>query len=104
MFASLTGNWREYDEASGITIERDSEGAEALVGANFEFSHLARGEVGVGYLTQSYDDPTLADTSGFATHARVEWFIDPLVTVTASAVREVRDAGVVDAGGYVTNA
>jgi len=64
---------------------------------------LIRGEVGVGYLHQSYKDPTVGDTSGLAARANIEWFPDELVTVTLGAAREVDDAGAVGAASYVAN-
>jgi hypothetical protein len=76
---------------------------EGLVGASFDLTHLVRGEVSIGYMEQSYDDPNLDAVTGLTTRTRVEWFADPLLTVTFTAARDVQDAGVSNAGGYITD-
>ncbi|MGD9965196.1 MAG: outer membrane beta-barrel protein [Hyphomonadaceae bacterium] len=103
-FVAVGANTRDYDLDPPVTIvNRDSEGYEALVGANFDLTRLIRGEIGVGYLSQTYDDPTVDETSGLAVRANVEWFPDELVTVSFGASREVADAGAFGASSYVAN-
>lgn len=103
-FVSVSGNQRDYRlDPPDVTVNRDSQGYEALAGGNFDLTHLIRGEVGLGYLHQSYDDPTVGDTSGVAVRANVEWFPDELVTVTFGAAREVDDAGANGAASYIAN-
>jgi hypothetical protein len=67
VFASLTGNTREYDvdflgraASPGVPAQpalraRDSDGYVATVGANFDVSQSVRGEIEAGYMSQSYD-------------------------------------------------
>lgn len=103
-FFSASANTRDYKlDPPFATVNRDSDGVQALVGANFDVTHLVRGEVGVGYLRQSYDEPGVSDTSGLAVNAHVEWFPDELVTFNVDASREVDDAGAVGAYSYVAN-
>jgi hypothetical protein len=80
-------------------LKQDSSGYEALAGVNFELTHLMRGEVGVGYLNQSYKAAGLKDISGLGYRAKLEWFPTQLTTVSAYASRSVQDSGVVAAGG-----
>jgi hypothetical protein len=103
-FAAVTGNSRDYDaEGSLVEVDRDSLGFETLVGIRFDLTHLMRGEVGVGYVDQDYDDDRLSSVSGLSTRSRVEWFVDPLVTVTFAVARQLEDAGVANAGGYLSD-
>ncbi|MDB5058411.1 MAG: hypothetical protein JWO59_1883 [Chloroflexi bacterium] len=81
---------------------RDSNGVEVLGGANFELSALARGEIGVGYVKQSFDNPRFAAISGFGARAQVEWFPTQLTTVTFTGSRTIEDAGIVGASGYLS--
>ena len=45
------------DILRAIAEVRDSEGVNALAGANFELGELVRGEIGLGYIEQRFDDP-----------------------------------------------
>lgn len=106
LFVEATRNWRNQDvdpaPASGI-IGRDSDGYAALTGVNFEVSNVMRGEVGVGYMRQMYDDSRVEPSEGLAVDARVEWFPDELVTVTLTGSRTVTDSGEPGAAGVVAS-
>ena len=104
LFLAVGVNQRDYDlDPPDAPTNRDSEGYEALVGANFDLTRLMRGEIGVGYLAQEYDDPNVGETSGLAVRASIEWFPDELVTVSFGAAREIADAGAVGASSYIAN-
>lgn len=98
LFVQVAGNKRDYR-----TSTRDSKGVEALVGANFELSALVRGEFGVGYLKQSYDNKTFGNISGLGARAQVEWFPTQLTTVTVTGARTVEDAAIPGAAGYLSS-
>jgi hypothetical protein len=86
-------------------LKQDSSGYEVLTGVNFELGHLARGEVGVGYLRQNYKAAGNADISGAGFRGKLEWFPSQLTTVTFRSARSVEDSGVVGltglTGGYL---
>ncbi len=104
LFVAFGVNERDYDlDPPDVLVSRDSDGHEVLVGADFDVSRLVRGQIGVGYLEQNYDDPSVGETSGLAVRSRVEWFPDELVTVTFAASREVADAGAFGASSYIAN-
>lgn len=104
LFFAVGANQRDYDlDPPDALVNRDSEGYEALIGANFDLTRLIRGEIGVGYLSQTYDEPGIGETSGLALRANVEWYPDELVTVSFGASREVADAGAFGASSYVAN-
>jgi len=98
-------NDRKYGNAplNLLDVERDSNGWEAAVGADFEITDLTRGQFQVGYLNQSYDDPRVGDSSGLALRSRIEWFPTQLATVTVTAERIVEDTGVVGAAGTLSS-
>ena len=109
LFAQITGNKRAYrlqnppPAAFPNFIDRDSEGFEVLAGANFEVSALARGEIGLGYLKQNFQDGRLGDIDGFGGRGQVEWFPTELVTVTLAGSRTIEDAAVIGSSGYLAN-
>jgi hypothetical protein len=109
LFVQVAGNDRNYRLNNPPVAQypnfqnRDSKGVEALVGANFELSALVRGEIGVGYLQQSFKNPAFSDISGLGARAQVEWFATQLATVTITGSRTVEDAGVIGSSGYLSS-
>ncbi len=82
-------------------FQRNSTGYTAAVGANFDLTNVIRGEVQVGYLTQSYNDPRFKDTGSVALSAAVDWFPTQMTTVNITANRNVQEAVVVGSSGFV---
>ncbi|NEX94938.1 outer membrane beta-barrel protein [Caulobacter sp. 17J65-9] len=100
LFFTAAANKRDYDLASA---GRDSDGYEVAVGADFDVSDLARGQVAVGYLSQQYDNVTFKDVDGLAVRGQVEWFPTQLATVTLKAERSVEDSGIPGSAGYLSS-
>lgn len=101
LFGRVIVNERNYDVASAFTPLRDSRGFNAIVGANFELSNLVRGEAGVGYLEQNFEDPSFGAFSGLSTNARLEYFATPLLTLGLTADRSVGDSGIVGSAAFL---
>ena len=103
LFVEVSRNVRDYRLARpAVTLVRDSEGTQALVGSNFELSATTRGEIAVGYLSQEYDDPTLSDIDGFGARAQVEWFPTQLTTVTFTGSRTIEESAAPGSAGYTS--
>lgn len=104
IFLEVAGNKRDYRLAKpAVALIRDSDGVQALAGANFELGAVVRGEVGIGYLRQSYDDPAFKDITGLGARAQVEWFPTELTTVTVNGSRTVEDSGIPGSSGYLSS-
>lgn len=105
LFVEVAGNNRDYRLESspypGFT-DRDSKGVQALVGANFDISALMRGEIGVGYMKQNYQNRAFNDVSGLGARAQVEWFPTQLVTATFTGSRTLEDSGIIGSSGYLS--
>ena len=101
VYFQALGNNKDYDLA---TSGRDSDGFVTTVGANFEVSDLVRGDIAVGYMKQSYDNPSYGKIDGFSGEGSVEWFPTPLTTVTATGGRTIEEAVASGAPGYIANA
>jgi hypothetical protein len=104
LFFQATANKRDYRLGRpAVVVSRDSDGYEVLAGANFEISALARGEIGVGYINQAYDDARFKDIKGFGARGQVEWFPSQLTTVSLSGARTVEDSGIAGVSGYLSS-
>jgi hypothetical protein len=99
--AGIANRWN-FDNLT-TDIGRDASGYQLVVGSNFDITRLARGEVQVGYLNQSFSDSRAADVDGLAVLGTVEYFPTQLITLTASAERSVRATGVVGAAAALHN-
>lgn len=103
-FFQATGNERSYDIASTAALpNRDSSGAEYLVGASFELGALVRGEIAAGYIEQDFDEAAYADSDGYSARAQLEWFPSELTTVTAYGGRSVEDSATPGVGGLLSS-
>lgn len=102
IFATASHNSREYNRTTILgDVQRDSDGWEAGIGADFEVTALARGQLQVGYLSQDFDDPRVGTAEGFGLRSRLEWFPTELTTVTLEAERAIDDTGLIGAAGVL---
>lgn len=103
-FVQATGNERAYDIASTVAApNRDSSGAEYLIGANFEVSAGVRGEISAGYIQQDFEEAAYEDSDGFAARAQLEWFPTELTTVTLAGGRSIEDSATPGVGGLLAS-
>lgn len=102
VFVDVSGDPHVYDHTPSPTQNRDSNGYQALVGVNFELTHLARGDIGVGYRRQTFDAPGVKPLAGLSTNASLEWFPTQLTTVTFNATRTIEDSAVPNFPGYLS--
>lgn len=71
VFTAIEGNVRDLRGSS--TGSLSSQGFRSLTGVNFNLTHLISGEVGVGYTSQHFDDPTIGTVSAPAYRAQLRW-------------------------------
>jgi len=83
-----------------VSTDRDSRGSEVHVGANFDISHLTRGEVEFGYLKQDFSG-NLGSEAGVSAKGMVEWFPTQLTTVTLTGSRVLQDAAAAGSPAYL---
>lgn len=94
-------NRRDYIKQPALLPSRDSKGYEVTAGTSFQLSQLIRSEIAVGYFNQNFKDTGFDDVDGFAARAKLEYFVTPLVTLTASANRGVEESSTLGSGAYV---
>jgi hypothetical protein len=92
---------RDYKRRPPQTaVNRDNDVTRVLVGVNFDIASLARGEIAIGQLDQSFDQAGLSGASGLAVSAKAEWFPQALTTVTVNAARRVEETNIGPAASF----
>lgn len=77
----------QSERPSSVAGSLDSKSTSLVGGANFDLTNVARGEIGVGYLKQTYDRANSKSDAGVAVNAEVQWFPTQLTTVSLNAAR-----------------
>jgi hypothetical protein len=104
IFVTATTNQRIYRLQPPVAqFDRDSSGYEIDVGSSFDLTHLMRGEIDVGYLSQSYSQPGFQTISGLSYKVLVDWFPTQLTTVDLSASRTVQEPVDITASGFLSS-
>ncbi|MGL3820824.1 outer membrane beta-barrel protein [Sphingopyxis sp. R3-92] len=101
LFVAGSANKRDYRERTGPVAARDSTGFDLAAGASFELGRKARGSLRLGYLHQDYRPVEYEDVSGFLVRGELAYFLTPLVTITGTIDRGIRETGVNGATGYL---
>ncbi len=97
VFGDARYNFRRYENLSGLNS--DSQGYNLLAGVEFTLSNLMRGDIGVGYLDQSYD--SASDATGLSYAANLIWTPTPLITAELKGRRFVSETGIAGALGRI---
>lgn len=103
VFADVVLNHRDFYNRLSFEPSRNSGGYEATVGANFDLTHLLRGEIYIGYLEQDYRSPDYKGVGGLALRGVLYYFPTQLTTITASGARTVQDSDILGAGPYLSS-
>ncbi len=97
-FTSLSFNHARYPVQVGGT-SRNSKGYTALGGLAFGLNRLLQGEIGAGYLRQTFDNPLFPTISGLNYHAQLRWSPTRLTTVNFSAGKSVQRSPLINIAG-----
>jgi hypothetical protein len=101
LFVAGSVNKRDYRERTGPVAARDSKGFDLAAGASFELGRKARGSLRLGYLHQDYRPAEFEDVSGLLVRGELAYFLTPLVTITGTIDRGVKETGVSGATGFL---
>ena len=83
-------------------LNQDAQGFNLAGGVNFDLTRLARGELAVGYLVQSYSTPNTPTDSGFAFSANLQYFPTQLTTVSITGERRSAPSSVSGSPGGIS--
>lgn len=103
LFVAGTANRVRYRGDAASTIDRASDGYNVLGGARFEITRLLSGEVGLGYLNQSFRDPRYSDFSGLNYSLRLNYQPTALTGVSVTADRQLTDSALFQVGGVLAS-
>ncbi|MEO1264174.1 MAG: outer membrane beta-barrel protein, partial [Pseudomonadota bacterium] len=103
-FAETAVNVRRFEAPSADDgISRDSRGARYRVGVSFgNTDQILRGEISVGFGTQTPDDSQLDDVSGLLVDANLAWRISGLTTMLFNASTNFDDSTDANVSGVIT--
>ncbi|MBY0380663.1 MAG: outer membrane beta-barrel protein [Xanthobacteraceae bacterium] len=101
-FTAVEGNQRNLRGTPGHTL--NSEGYRALAGITLGVPSLLSGEIGGGYVSQHFDDPTIGTIEGPSYHVKVTWSPTRLLDVHAKAEQLVTETSTTSSSGVLANA
>ncbi|MCR9079855.1 MAG: outer membrane beta-barrel protein [Hyphomonadaceae bacterium] len=101
---AVDSNWAAYTEARRIeadfdlpgifnAFDRDYEGNVLSVGSDFEFGDSIRGDIGIGFMSYTFTDPTFADIEDVSVSGNVQWAMAAQTTIETEFSRGVIDPG-----------
>ena len=103
-FGSGTSIFVDYQANSirfkDATVNRDSDGYTARLGAAFDLTDLLTGDVQLGYMRQEYKNTAFKSVSGASYLANLRYLPTRLTTLTFTARRSIEDSPSVSASGY----
>lgn len=102
MRAFVSGDYNKQQYRKDIGADgQDSHGYSVLGGIDFGLTELLSGEIGVGYLEQTYRTGAVRTVGGVTYHGRVMWNVTPLVTATLSGGRTLQQSPFFNQAGIV---
>jgi hypothetical protein len=102
-FVEVGADLRQYDlELDAGGNNRTSTGRYGKVGTTFELRPTLTGEASFGYLSRSYQDPTLEEVHGWTTDAALVWLASALTTVRLTSTTGTAESTLVGVSGQFT--
>lgn len=101
LFGNVVLNQQAFRNQLPRDVSRSSTGYDATFGVNFDLSHLARGEIDVGYLAQNYQKSLYKPQAGVSVHGVIEYFLTQITTITLTTSRSALYSTIPGAGGYL---
>jgi hypothetical protein len=84
-------------------VRRDSDGRYVKAGTTFELERTLTGDVALGYVERSYEDPTLPRISGLTFDASLTWLASALTAVKLTARTTVDETILLGVAGAFTH-
>jgi polysaccharide biosynthesis protein VpsM len=84
-----------------VPLQRDSNGYAVLAGMLLRLTNLVDLEVGLGYIHQKFDNPSIKAVSAVNFHLQVDWTPRPDWQITAAAARVIDPSSRIDVPAIV---
>jgi hypothetical protein len=102
-FVEIDADGRIHDEEFDRNgLQRDSTGVSGRAGADIDLFGSLTGEMAVGYLEQTYQDPTLPYIAGVIADGSLIWQATALTTAKLTAVSTVNESIVAGTSGSLS--
>jgi hypothetical protein len=99
-FVEVGTDQRVHDLEMDVNgYHRNSRGIDGNIGSSFEITRVLTGDVSVGYVQRTYDDPRLADLSGMIGNASLIWNATGLTTVKFTATSTIGESTIPNVPG-----
>jgi polysaccharide biosynthesis protein VpsM len=85
----IEGSINKLDYLKSTPLQRGSDGYALLAGMLLRLTDLVDLEVGLGYIRQNFDNPSIKDVSAVNYHLQIEWTPRVDLQVTAEAARVI---------------
>jgi polysaccharide biosynthesis protein VpsM len=89
------------DYMQSVPLQRDSNGYAVLAGMLLRLTNLVDLEVGLGYIHQKFDNPSIKAVSAVNFHLQVDWTPRPDWQITAAAARVIDPSSRIDVPAIV---
>jgi hypothetical protein len=102
-FVDVAVDTRDYDlliDAGGVA--RSSDGIAAKAGTSFELTRTLVGEAAIGYVTRTYQDPSLPDLRGVLVDASLLWAATGLTNVKLIVTTTPQETNLVGVSGILS--
>jgi hypothetical protein len=105
VFGEVIGNDHVYNSRMGdpSNFDRNSHGYEFAGGVSTDLTSLLRGELSLGYLSQSFADPRLPTEGGLGARGQLVFFPSGLTNVTLDGSRTYAESPLPQAPLYLTS-
>ncbi|HEX5509751.1 MAG TPA: outer membrane beta-barrel protein [Pseudolabrys sp.] len=101
-FVEAGADTRTHDlETDFSGFRRDSKGLVGKAGSSFELTRQLTGEIALGYLRRTYDDPRLPDLEGFIGQGSLTWAATALTSVKMTAASTAGESTIPGVSGIL---
>lgn len=102
-FVEASLDTRVFDhEVDSLGIRRGSDGYRAEAGIAFDRPEILKGQIGLGIIGRTYDDPTLPDISGLLVDSSLVWKASALTKVKLNVNTAIGESTTTGASGIFT--
>jgi len=102
-FVEVAADTRVFDQdVNSFGLRQGSNGYKAEAGFIFDRPEILKGQIGLGYMARSYDDPTLPNISGLLIDSSLVWKPSALTQVKLDVNSSINESITTGAAGIFT--
>jgi hypothetical protein len=102
-FVEVAADTRSFDQdINSFGLRQGSNGYKAEAGFIFDRPEILKGQIGLGYMARSYDDPTLPNISGLLIDSSLTWKPSALTQVKLDLNSSINESITTGAAGVFT--